>query len=132
MKNAIPGLGGPSSSVAEGGVQIRGQLTFSATCHSRLKLLNLREMDLLKQRSLYMVLLRPEVSSVCLINFSFHCAVQPLPGASHLLLAEEKGWDLTEIVAAPATCSEQTQGSSWMLEKAAIVISGAEWRETRL
>lgn len=95
MKNAIPGLGGPSSSVAEGGVQIRGQSTFSATCHSRLKMRNLREMDLLKQRSLYMVVLRPEVSSVCLINSSFPCAAQPLPGASHLLLAEEKGWNLT-------------------------------------
>lgn len=95
LKNAIPGLGGPSGSVAEGGVQIRGQLAFSAPCHSRLKMLNLREMDLLKQRGLYMVVLRPELGSVCLINSSFHCATLPLPGASHLLLAEEKGWDLT-------------------------------------
>ena len=95
LKNAIPGLGGPSGSVAEAGVQIRGQLTFSVPCHSWLKMLNLREMDLLKQRSLYMVVLRPELSSVCLINSSFHCATLPLPGVSHLLLAEGKGRDLT-------------------------------------
>lgn len=35
-------------------------------------MLTLREMDLLKQRSLYMVVLRPELSSVCLTNSSFH------------------------------------------------------------
>lgn len=81
-------------SVAEGGVQIRGQLAFSAPCHSRLNAESQRWTC--SSRGLYMVVLRPELGSVCLINSSFHCATLPLPGgvASPPWL-RGKGWDLT-------------------------------------